>query len=64
MQVTIDIDRQGGTVIKVDGVKGASCKDVTKALERSLGTVTQSKKTPEYYEQAENQNGLSLGTGA
>ena len=61
MRITIDIDLKGETTIKVDGVKGASCKDVTKALEKNLGQVTKTKKTSEFYEQADNKNGLSVG---
>ena len=42
--VTVFIAKDGGTSISVDGVKGKSCLDITKALEDNLGTV--SERTP------------------
>ena len=37
--------------LSVAGVKGTSCKDLTKAMEKALGTVTETKGTTEMYEQ-------------
>lgn len=48
--VTIDIDADGTPTIKVNGVPGKSCKDITKTVERALGTVTSDKSTPEMYQ--------------
>lgn len=50
-QVIIDIDAQGNTTVSVKGVKGASCTDLTKQIERALGKTASDKKTPEYHEQ-------------
>lgn len=36
---------------EVQGVKGASCEDVTEALVDALGTVDKSGKTPEYFQE-------------
>jgi hypothetical protein len=49
--VTMTVDNQGVIKISVDGLKGAACKDATKALEAALGTVKEDAKTPEYYQQ-------------
>lgn len=57
-RVIITIPKGGDLEIEVDGIKGPSCKDITKALEKSLGTVTDSKKKAEFYEQAEAENRL------
>lgn len=43
----ITIDADGNTKIEVRGIKGKSCKDVTKAIEAALGKVTSDKPTQE-----------------
>lgn len=43
--VTVLIAKDGGTTISVDGVKGKSCLDITKALEDNLGKVTERTHT-------------------
>jgi len=50
-QVTITIEA-GTPTVSVKGVKGKSCKDITKALEAALGETKESKPTGEFYEQA------------
>jgi hypothetical protein len=47
-EVTIDIDNEGAVEIKVTGHPGRSCTDVTKAIEKALGTTVDRKKTAEY----------------
>ncbi len=47
IEVTIDLD--GHATIHVQGVKGARCLDLTKALEAELGTVTSRMKTEEFF---------------
>ena len=42
----------GSPKISVLGVKGKSCKDLTRELEAALGETTESKPTNEFYEQA------------
>lgn len=46
--VTISPDGSSATT-EVKGVKGKSCKDITKQLLEALGVVEQDKKTPEYF---------------
>ncbi len=53
MQQIIKITIEAGTpTIHVQGVKGQSCKDITKALEKALGETTTSTPTKEMYEKA------------
>jgi len=52
-RITVTISRTGEISYEVNGVKGASCKDLTKAID-NLGTVKESKKTGEYYEGGPN----------
>jgi hypothetical protein len=49
-RITIKIDPKGQAEVAVKGVKGASCKDVTAAIEKALGQTTSDKLTSEYYE--------------
>jgi hypothetical protein len=51
--VTITIAPDGSPTIQVNGVKGTSCKDVTKAVEKALGKVARDKPTPEMLEKGE-----------
>lgn len=53
----IEISTKGAVTITVNGVKGASCQDATKALEGKLGIVTEDVLTNEYYEQEQLQHG-------
>jgi hypothetical protein len=48
--VIITIAPDGTPTINVNGVKGKSCKDVTKTVERALGSVVSDKETSEMYE--------------
>ena len=53
MQQIIRVVIEDGTpTIHVQGVKGKSCKDITKALEQALGDVAESTPTAEMYEKA------------
>ena len=47
-RVIIRIDPKGNPTIKVEGMPGPGCKDLTKAVEKALGTVTSDKTTNEY----------------
>jgi hypothetical protein len=49
--IIIDIDVDGNTKVSVKGVKGSSCKDLTKKIEAALGKVTRDDKTPEFHQQ-------------
>lgn len=43
--ITALIAKNGGTTISVDGMKGKSCLDITKVLEKQLGIVTERTHT-------------------
>jgi hypothetical protein len=48
--MTVTIDADGNVVISVNGIKGKSCKDVTRQIEKALGVVTADKNTSEFME--------------
>ena len=51
--VTVTIDpATGETLVEVDGVAGKACENLTRELERDLGTVTGRKRKPEYHRKA------------
>ena len=50
-EMKIIISKSGQVTIDVSGIKGSGCKNLTKALEKALGTTTKSKKKTEYYQQ-------------
>ncbi len=47
--VTVSPDGDG-TEVKVEGVKGKSCTDLTRDMEMALGAVVHTEKTNEYHE--------------
>lgn len=49
-EIMVVINQEGEPSIEVRGVKGKSCYDLTKDLERSLGATDKDTKTREYYE--------------
>ena len=49
-QITIDIDEQGNAKLEVKGCPGPSCRNLTKDIERALGTTTKDAPTKEAYE--------------
>lgn len=53
-EIVIDFNNEGNPTIKVNGVKGKSCIDVTKFLEQALGNKKDDTKTLEYYESINN----------
>lgn len=48
--IEMEIDEAGTPTILVQGVKGKSCKDLTKSLEAALGTTVESRPTREMSE--------------
>jgi len=50
-ELEITIDSEGTTNIRVRGVKGSRCLDLTKAIENQLGQVEERIFTPEYYKE-------------
>lgn len=49
-EIIVIIDQEGQPSIEVNGVKGKSCYDLTKDLEKSLGQPMKDSKTREFYE--------------
>lgn len=47
--------------LKVDGVNGPTCKDLTKNLENALGKVTDRKLTTDYYKKPEVTDSIKVG---
>lgn len=47
-EVLVTVAQDGGVQIETSGFSGSGCKDVTKALEKALGTVTSEHLTREY----------------
>lgn len=65
-EITIRVGKGGKINLDVLGVKGGSCKDLTKAFEKALGTISTTENTTEYYEQeqqAGNEQQLGGGSG-
>jgi len=63
-EIVIRVGKDGKLNLNVNGVKGSSCKDLTKGLEKALGVTETSKNTNDYYEQeqtVENTQDLSNG---
>ena len=48
-KIVVTISADGSVEVDVKGVKGTSCKDLTKFLE-DMGTTDKTKVTDEYYE--------------
>lgn len=48
-KVIVTITPEGKILVEAEGYTGNSCEEATKFL-RSLGTVTEEQKKPEYYE--------------
>lgn len=59
-QIQIKIKKDGTLETVVNGVAGASCKDVTAWLQ-SLGSVEEEKPTDDYYKPEDQ--GIDLQTG-
>jgi hypothetical protein len=56
-EITIRVGKGGKINLNVDGVKGGSCKDLTKNLEKAFGNVSDTENTQEYYEQEQSVEG-------
>jgi len=58
-EIEITIDKDGRVSLRVIGVKGESCVELTKKLERVLGNEIENREmTPEAYECVEEQTQL------
>ena len=54
-KIIIVIDPAGQVKVETKGFKGSGCMAASKFIEETLGTVTATKKTGEYYEEAEKE---------
>ena len=62
-EIEITISPSGEVSFTIKGVKGASCIDETKFLEKALGgEVLARETTPEYYEQGEAGSGYQYAS--
>jgi len=50
-EIEVIIEKGGVVNIKVKGIKGMACLDLTKPIEDALGQVQTRTQTAEYYEQ-------------
>ena len=48
--IRVEIAADGTPTVSVSGVAGASCEQLTKDLEKALGTTTENKRTGDFYE--------------
>lgn len=62
-EITIRVGKGGKINLGVLGVKGSSCKDLTKALEKAMGSVVEDKNTNEFYDQQTVTEKQQLGGG-
>lgn len=53
-EIVFDFDKDGNTTIKVNGVKGSSCSDLTKQVVDLLGGRSQETKTGDFYAPADS----------
>lgn len=49
-EIIVEATPSGDVTISVNGVKGKSCKELTKKLEAALGKVAKVETTKEYFE--------------
>ncbi len=61
-EMIITIGKDGGVNIEVQGVPGGDCIEFSEFLEAELGTVVARERTPEFYqEEQEERLKISLG---
>ena len=60
-KILIEISPEGGTTIKAQGYRGASCLDATREIEHALGQVVNDRKTPEFQLGQKQAGGQSPG---
>lgn len=49
-EITITINTDGDTELKVNGVKGSGCKQLTAQIEKALGRTTRDTPTAEMHQ--------------
>jgi hypothetical protein len=63
-ELEISIDDEGNVSIKVIGVDGAKCLELTRELEEALGIVTDRKRTGDFYNEEKKTEGTIEQGGA
>lgn len=53
--IKIEVDAQGRVVITVEGIKGPTCAEATKNIQKALGPVLNMHNTYEFYETESSQ---------
>lgn len=61
-KVVVKVAADGKVTVSVQGLAGASCTDVTRAVEAALGEKTDEKRTPEFFQRADNAATLRQGS--
>lgn len=56
--VIIKIDKEGKVYIEVDGVKGKKCLQITKDVEKILGTVEKRDLKPEFNDEPDDEDNI------
>jgi hypothetical protein len=56
--VIIKIDEKGKVFIEVDGVKGKKCLQITKDIEKLLGTVVKRDLKPEFNDDPDDEDNI------
>jgi hypothetical protein len=54
-EVILTVDQDGNVEMEVKGVKGPSCADLTRDVEKALGNVTSKKSTAEAFQASSTQ---------
>jgi hypothetical protein len=56
--VNVTIDIHGNVTVDVAGVAGPGCKDLSRQIEKSLGSTVNSRPTPELFKTAQETKGV------
>ncbi|MGA2496815.1 MAG: DUF2997 domain-containing protein [Tepidisphaeraceae bacterium] len=63
MTIEIIVDTKGEATVQTRGFSGATCKDASRFIERTLGEVRHDTATPEMYQPATLQQPAQQNTG-
>lgn len=53
--IVVTVNKDGSTMVSVNGVAGPSCQELTMAIEAALGAPAACELTPEFYQTAQEQ---------
>ncbi len=57
--VNVTIDTEGNVTVDVAGVSGRGCQDLSRNIEKALGSTVSSKPTPEMFKATQVQKGAT-----